>query len=334
VGAGAGLGERAGGFAEGGTEEARTIHGGLGHNCGRNQFLVAIRMNVIETYTKGLLAPRLRAYGLNKEQREVICTDVHARLASLLAHWADVPFRRTILTLGEEEATFWEPREADLEIRSLVVLGVRNSLIEDVHAGTRARRPLLPDADMPQLTAEAIAYFREVHLEQVQEAPGSGLFGALPRRFPNAWQCLSALGHAEGPEAQYSLRKEKAEPLQLGSVQASTSKRAVVTSSGMDAGFDTGLSRFLLMIQRGELGVFASESFSRFTRNPVKLFAILDHVLRHDAVVVTSNYLLSGDYVARRSPLIRPAHNAMEAELNRLEHKGLSPRHKALLMQV
>ena len=77
-------------------------------------------MTVIQGYTQSVLLPQLRSLGLSKRQREIVVEDVLRRLESLLFHWSDQAFRRTILTLGTEEATFWEPQTANLEIRSLV----------------------------------------------------------------------------------------------------------------------------------------------------------------------------------------------------------------------
>jgi hypothetical protein len=288
-------------------------------------------MNITQSYSKNFLAPRLKKYGLNKEQREVICSDVEQRLASILSHWKDEPFRRTLLTLGNEEAAFWEPANTSLDIRSLVVLGVRNSLVEDLNATTRSRRPVLPDEEMPALTAEAIEYFQAADLQGASLNADPDLFGALPRRFPNAWQCLSALPLADAVEATYTLRKEKAESLEFESSRRQPAIRTTVIASGIDASFDSELRKLMSMIQRGELPLFIAPSFSRITRNPAKLLSILDHVLRHDATLVTSNYMLSGTYVARRHPLIRPAHSATDYDKNQENHEGLSAQHKELL---
>ena len=87
-------------------------------------------MSVVQGYTQSLLLPQLRSLALSKRQREIVVEDVSRRLESLLSHWSDLAFRRTILILGTEEASFWEPYTASLEIRSLVVVAVRNSLID------------------------------------------------------------------------------------------------------------------------------------------------------------------------------------------------------------
>ena len=112
-------------------------------------------MSVVEGYTQPVLRPQLRSLGLSKRQSDLIAADVTRRLESLLSHWDDLQFRRAILLVGTEEASFWEPRPASLEIRSLVVVAIRNSLVEDLGASRpyfkslQSRRPLLPDERMP-----------------------------------------------------------------------------------------------------------------------------------------------------------------------------------------
>src|ERR1700682_4837373 len=99
-------------------------------------------MTVIHGYTQSVLVPQLRSLGLTKRQREIVAEDVTQRLESLLSHWDDVPFRRTVLVMGTEEASYWEPRSASIEIRSLVVVGVRNSLLTDLNASRAYNRAL------------------------------------------------------------------------------------------------------------------------------------------------------------------------------------------------
>src|SRR5262249_51351304 len=149
-----------------------------------------------------LLLPQLRSLGLSKRQREIVVEDVTERLESLLSHWCDVSFRRTVLVLGTEEASFWSPRNANIEIRSLVVVAVRNSLIEDLgtpHPYSKALlspKILLPDSRMPWITGEAIKAFQKVDLGGMRAHPRRDVFGDLPRRFPIAWRVLSLLGNS------------------------------------------------------------------------------------------------------------------------------------------
>src|SRR5205085_62656 len=167
----------------------------------------------------------LLSLGLNKHQRQVILEDVTGRLESLVSHWSDLPFRRTVLVLGTEEASFWEPRSASLETRSLVVVTVRNSLVTDLNADRaytpklRSRRQFLPDERMPWITGEAIKYFQGVNLDAVQVEAQQDVFGSLPLRFPNAWHTLSLLGNSSDNEIECQLPKSEGEPMDLSALQ-------------------------------------------------------------------------------------------------------------------
>ena len=106
-------------------------------------------MVVIQGYIDAVLSPQLQSLALSKLQREIVADDVKRRLESLLSHWSDECFRRAILVTAAEEASFWEPRAASLEIRCLVLLGVRNSLIEDLVHPAPYRCAALPGNGLP-----------------------------------------------------------------------------------------------------------------------------------------------------------------------------------------
>ena len=274
-------------------------------------------MRLVQGYTQSILVPQLRSLGLDQRQRKIVAEDVTQRLESLLSHWSDVPFRRTVLAIGNEEATFWEPSNASLDIRSLVVVAVRNSLVTDLNA-TRAytntlRSPIefLPDHQMPWITGEAINYFQAANLDTVQVHPKRDLFGSLPRRFPNAWHVLSLLGNSSESEITCNLPMTKAEPVDFSGCR-SGDKDYKDVEAGFDPSLNDYLAAVLRKIERKDLGLFFSLSFKWITRNPEKLLAIIDHILRFGGTVVTPNYLLSPVYLARRHPLLRPAHFASE----------------------
>jgi hypothetical protein len=144
-----------------------------------------VHMTMIHEYTHGLLLPHLQALALSKPQRAIVIDDVSRRLESLLFHWGDLAFRRTILILGTEEASFWEPSSVSLEIRSLVVVAIRNSLIEDLgasHPHTKlleSRKKQLQDEQIPAITSEAIRYFDKASLDAPRVQPKRDLFGDL-----------------------------------------------------------------------------------------------------------------------------------------------------------
>lgn len=293
-------------------------------------------MTAIPGYTQSILAPQLLSLGLNKHQREIVIGDVTQRLESLLSHWSDLSFRRTVLVLGTEEASFWEPRNANLEVRALVVATVRNSLITDLNASRaytpqlRSRKQFLPDERMPWITGEAIKYFQAVNLDTVRVQAGRDIFGSLPRRFPNAWQVLSLLGNSSDNEIVYKLPRAEAESMGASGVLM-RGKDQTVIESGIDPGFDDHLAKLLRLVEKKEMEVFLTPSFKHITRNPEKLLRVLDHVLRFGGTVLTPNYLLSPTHLARRNPLLRPIHFRDEFNSRIADPNGLSLRHRELL---
>ena len=296
-------------------------------------------MRLVQGYTNSILVPQLASLGLTKRQRKIVAEDVTQRLESLLSHWSDVPFRRTVLVIGTEEASFWEPGSASLDIRSLVVVAVRNSLVTDLNA-TRAytkalRSPteFLPDEKMPWITGEAINYFQAANLDTVQIQAKRDVFGSLPRRFPNAWHVLSLLGNSSEREIEYNLPITRAEPVDFSACRAGD-RDFMDIEAGFDPSLNDYLADVLRKIERKELGLFFSLSFKWITRNPEKLLSIIDHILRFGGTVVTPNYLLSPVYLARRHPLLRPAHFSSEIEAQIANPVGLSERHREALASL
>jgi hypothetical protein len=296
-------------------------------------------MTAVQEYTQSVLAPQLLSLGLNKHQRQLVLDDVTHRLESLLFHWADLPFRRTVLVLGTEEATFWEPRSASLETRSLVVVTVRNSLLTDLNADRaytpklRSRKQLLPDERMPWITGEAINFFQEANLDVVKVQPEQDLFGSIPGRFPNAWHVLSLLGNSPANEIECQLPKAEGEPMDLLALRG-CAESCTVIESGIDPDLDKYLLEALTLIERREIGALFTPSFKHITRNPEKLLSVIDHVLWYGGTVLTPNYLLSPTYLACRSPLLRPIHSTDEMASRLANPEGLSQRHKGALASL
>ena len=296
-------------------------------------------MTVIQGYTQSVLLPQLGALALSKWQQAIVIEDVSRRLESLLFHWSDLAFRRTILMLGTEEASFWEPHTASLEIRSLVVVAVRNSLIEDLGASQpytkvlESRKEQLQDEQMPAITSEATKYFEAVNLDVLPIQPKRDLFGDLPRRFPSAWHALSLLSRSSENEIACELPIEEADSMDSSASRWEVQRRHVV-ASGIDPRLDTNLVDLLKQIRLREVQLFFSPSFKSITRNPEKLLFVIDYVLRYGGTLMTPNYLLSPTYLSRRSPLIRPIHYTTEIEAQVANPGGLSERHKELLASL
>jgi hypothetical protein len=299
----------------------------------------------VDKYLKNVLRPQLDLCGLSASQQAILLLDVRTRLRSLAAHWHDVPFRQTVLLLGHEEAIFYEPASAVLNVRSLVNVAIRNSLLEDLAASKASvpelasAKPVLTDAGMGVLTKSAIEFFQTVGLEQM-DATGSALpapdiFGDLAKSFPRAWCSLSQLANSSAPEVFYVLPSAARPRLPSSAPLTGKPKTEIaVVLSGMDPTFDPGLLAFLRLIEDGTVPFFFSDSFKAITRHPAKLCHILEFVLSHGAALVTHNYFLGPTSASRREPLLRPFHYSHEAKTKLVDQSGLTGQHRQALAWI
>jgi hypothetical protein len=79
-----------------------------------------------------------------------------------------------------------------------------------------------------------------------------------------------------------------------------------VVQSGMDPSFDTEMIAGLRSLAPHEIGVFFGPSFKHVTRNPRKLFTILEWLLANGKEFVSPNYHITNGYVAARTKPIQP----------------------------
>lgn len=67
-------------------------------------------MDAVSHYLNSILAPRLRGYGVSEHFLLRTIGIIHTQMTSLLRHWDDRVFKNTVLLLGLEEGSFYEPR--------------------------------------------------------------------------------------------------------------------------------------------------------------------------------------------------------------------------------
>jgi hypothetical protein len=97
---------------------------------------------------------------------------------------------------------------------------------------------------------------------------------------------------------------------------------------------EPSLQRVLRLVLHGIVPALFSDSFKMITRNPAKLFEVLEFVLCQDRAVVTHNYYVRNGYVARRSPLLRPAHTTQQAREKFQNCAGLGRTHEVALRAI
>jgi len=300
---------------------------------------------VVDTYLQKILRPQLHVLKLQRKQQDLVCADIHDRLISLMGNWHDVAFRKTTLLLGLEDATFYQPTRIAVEIRALVAVGVRNSMLEDLSADrpyVRALKPVagcLPDSFVPTITREAITYFSGAwrtlggwHVPQPKRP--DDIFRTLAQRFPNVWQRLELL--ATSPQQEHDIHDGNAElfqPMQLDDIDARETLKATVLS-GYQPTIDPDLRRILESIQRGEAPCLYTNSFKWLTRNPEKLLRVIELIISWDSTYLTNNYVIRRDYCARRHSLMRPGHTTADIIIGLANEVGLVERHGKLLRDI
>ncbi len=297
-----------------------------------------IKGNVINSYILYILKPRLESYNISSDVINIVSDDISDRLASALFRWNDIENRRTIIFSGYEEAFFYEPA-VDLDIRALIVISIRNSMIEDLCSTKEAARsvgllkPAFSDDDVVYFTREAITHFSQYDLLEESKHVGLGKtdpFGRLHELYPVTWEAIKHLAdftsqyHIYNPLIMEPFDLEPdIEPFDL--VKSIKNKKSDIRS-GMDPNIDKML---LSMLQQEE--PFISDSFKSITRNPDKLYKVFEFVLRKNRAILTSNFYITNGYVCRRKTMLKPGHDRKDMENNLHNFYGLRKTHKDAL---
>jgi len=206
----------------------------------------------LDDYLQEKLIPRLTFYGLDRQEIDIVSADVRNRLTSMLCRWNVTAFRQTMLVIGEEEGSFYHP-EANLDIRSLVVLTVRNSALEVLVSSRKATNypnlpaGIIPDEHIRLFTGDAIDYWSRIDLRKLARklVPSSiDPYGRLRTSYPLAWAALYALGEKRN-RLEHSYRPVVAPSFSLPSLRQGARLTGASVQSGIDPVIDSGLQHVL-----------------------------------------------------------------------------------------
>jgi hypothetical protein len=306
---------------------------------------------LIEAYLGSVLSAQLRTLGLDDPSQTIVLNDVRWRLQSLSDIWEDDELRRTALVAGREEATFYEPNGVRIELRAAVVVAVRNSILEDLTASHpfvtafQALAPCLRDDQVPQITRAAIEALRPwLTLPAPRQPllePTKNLWHQLRERYPRAWYRMHLL--ALGRRGELPV-----DPTVLGSTGAlhellpelesdaigELPPDGAVVVSGYDPRIDPGLLGLLRNMRASKADVLTIASFKWLTRNPEKLYRVMDAVLLMDKSIITGNYIIARDGVMARDPLLRPPHFESEIRAMFQNTRGLTRTHREIMARL
>lgn len=298
-------------------------------------------MEKVTNYIEVELPQFLKRFNIPESGIENIKEDIFQRICSLLQLWNDEKKRRSLLTLGLEEAIYYEPLDAPIEIKAFVVMTIRNSEIENLMSTNTAAaiygfsEPPIPDEYVKDLTWEAIEYFRYSNFEKLSDSikqyyTGENIYLPLFDNYPIASKCLEELG-AWANKGKTFLKLPKIDNPDELLLHVETSnapiKNGVWLQSGIDKTFNPELLKAIKAITTQESKVLYIDSFKAFTRNVEKLLIIIEYILQNDGIFATTNFYLTNGYVSKRKKLQRPMHNSEDSLINLQNIDGLSKTH-------
>ena len=299
-------------------------------------------MDAVSRYLNDFLAPRLRGYGASEKFLLNTVDTIHSQMTSLLRHWDDRAFRNTLLLLGMEEGSFYEP-PAKIEVRCFVVVAIRNSPIETIQSDTYPEAGLsqiLNSKDVKEITSEAIRYFSKQDFaelcSQAKLSTKRDLYLELAEEHPIAWAALQCLAGMQGKTADYPPVQVE-EPYHLDGIDDGTEgtaepgKLVVGVYDGYSPEIEPPLVEYLKMLSADSNGVLIVDSFKSVTRNIVKLMGILEFLLTRNLLFVSTNYYLENGHVERRMKLLRAGHSTRDMKRNMADTTGLAYKHRLLL---
>jgi len=303
--------------------------------------------DIIEKYLNDTLKPQLVSFYVPDKYIVRIIITVREQMLSCISHWNDIQFRKTLLLIGKEEGSFYQPKE-DEDIRSFVVVTVRNSDIESIHADsyqpTGKSRRLLP-GDIKAITTAAIEYFKAVDFLTLAEQIGeleNDKYGRLAKKHPISWKALTQIANTDQQIVKYGKIPVIAKP-NLGKLKPQQAVRNIfygaaegvratqVTADGYTLTIDPSLESILQNNIENRLP-FIVDSFKSVSRNTEKLLCVMEYALGNNIGFITSNYNISNGYAERRMNLVKPGHDYDEIRRNWLNGSRITKRHRGWLL--
>lgn len=299
-------------------------------------------MDAVSRYLNDFLAPHLRGYGVSEPFLLYTISTIHTQMTSLLRHWDDRAFRDTVLLLGLEEGSFYEP-PAKIDIRCFVVVTIRNSPIETTQSdayGAAGMNKLLLSKEVKEITSEAIRYFSKQNFaemcRQAKLSTKRDIYQELATQHPVAWAALQHLATTSSKTVDYP-RVSVSEPYFLESVDkeleitAKSGKPKIGVYDGYISEIEPPLMELLKMLSAGSDSALIVDSMKSVTRNVTKLFSILEFLLSRELAFASTNYYMENGHVERRMKPLRAGHSARDMLRNVSNTSGLSYKHKAAL---
>lgn len=305
-----------------------------------------MKLEIVQKYLEEILGNRLKELKIQDEYIQKIKENIQNQMYSILYHWNDQDFRKSILVVGMEQGIYYE-QEAEIDIKNFVVVAIRNSYIEDIFCDeckTMGLDKPIDEKYVKIITGEAIEYFKNINFSEVSKMINNNkivdVYQNIIKDFPLAWEALIQLGACNSKKVIYNAKTkpEKSITNELHkmhkNLESLADKNLKETKSGISEEFSPELINLLENIIKNKNNILYVDSFKMLTRNFRKLLFVIEILLENECGLLTSNYLIKKSYIGKRTEILRAAHTIKEVT-KKMESKeftcGLSKTHKDIL---
>lgn len=273
--------------------------------------------NEIDIYLHTILGKQLKKFKISNYGLYSIINNIRIQLSSIIKHWNDLEFINAIFSTVVEEGYFYEPYVND-KIGNLVVLGIRNSLLE-VAASVDYKKYDLKESlgveDIKLITSSAIEYFKDVDMDLLSTKIDleNDYYFDIVKKYDVAYSALVELGKCFGDKLEREFKNEVGKPYILDEIlltDEKVDKNDIIKdiANGISNELPMGLIQLLKGILDGQSSMIYIDSFKYLSRNFEVVLRVLQFLLTHDAMLITNNFLIKNGYVSRRKNLIRASH--------------------------
>lgn len=289
----------------------------------------------INDYLK-ILNEQFESFGITK--KEALISVIKSQMLAILKHWNNKELRDIILLFGREEAEFYIP-DANLDIKSFVVVSIRNSLLETAGSSFYQEygfnRRLDDEKEFPIITKRAIAFFKNFDFtkacRELMDVEINDCYFNNIQKYPLTKEILTKMVSTKKLETYFDKINIEPQKIEFPLNDNYKQKDEYIVEDGYTNKFNQVLIDVLERTIKSKEKIFFVESFKYLSRNFEKNLKTMEYLLQNDISFVTFNYYISNSFVSRRKEFLRPSHDETKIPLKFKDLSGLSKKHKKAL---
>lgn len=273
--------------------------------------------NEIDIYVQKILKKQLSRLKFSNYGLYSVIENVKSQLNSIVKHWNDTDFINAIFCTVIEEGHFYELYIND-KIGNLVVLGIRNSLLEIAASVDYKRYGLknpLSNKDIKLITSSAIEYFKDIDIDSLSKkiSMEDDYYYDIVKKYNVAYDALVKLGNCSSDNLEIEFEKYNDKPYVFDEIlnykDVENIDNVVKTiTNGISDELPDGLIKLLKGILNKESSLFYVDSFKYLSRNFELNLKVLQFLITNNAIFLTNNFLITNGYVSRRNNIVRASH--------------------------